>query len=392
MAQKYILKFFIISTLLLHCTTGNATKLGVLEPQPQIHQSGQFQALHSTEDEHAISLEDKHAISLEDKNRNSIPDQVKDILTQTEARDLGTLDLKPQLQVHQSGQFRALYSTEGEHAISLEDKNKNSIPDQAEDVLTQTVAAYYLFVETLGFPDPFQSKYFHRAKFLDIVICSQETAVAEGGLDGMMGLAFDQPQSLHVPGDPDDTVSISFRVASSINAAADQTPAREFFHLIQYGVTFFRNKWFTEGTARWAEYGLRKEDPDGSILHLTAWPLSNEQATILFTKDEQAADFFWTPLAAKMNNKGVIPFTPALYKIMPLVYADDKPVFKSMRFPGWMFIRDVLIELGRMDDIAFQELGYQEWTEENQLSPKNNKYIMEAVNTVVTRYEAAFHL
>ncbi|CAK8720846.1 hypothetical protein H206_03472 [Candidatus Electrothrix aarhusensis] len=386
MVQKYILKFIIISTLLLHCATGNTTeepeKLGALKPLPQIYQSGQFRAFYSTKDEHVISPEDK----------NSIPDQTEDVLTQTEAKDIGILDLKPLPQIHQSGQFRVIYFAKGEHAISLEDKNKNSIPDQAEDVLTQTMAAYYLFVETLGFPDPFQSRYFHHANFFDIVMCSQKAAVAEGGLDGEMGLAFDQPQSLHVPGDPEDTVSISFRVASSINAAADQTPAREFFHLIQYGVTFFRNKWFTEGTARWAEYGLRKEDPDRSTPHLAAWPLSNEQATTLFAKDVEAAETFWTPLAAKMNNKGVIPFTPALHKIMPLVYADDQPVFKSMRFPGWMFIRDVLIELNRMDDIAFRELGYQEWSAENQSSPKNNTYIMEAVNTVVTRYKAAFLL
>ena len=304
-----------------------------------------------------------------------------------EAQDLG-----PQPQIHQSGKFRVIYYTEGKHAVSLEDNNRNRIPDQAEDSLTQTMAAYYLFVETLGFPDPFQSPFFHQAKFLDVVMCSQEAAVAEGGLGGKKGLAFDQPLSFHVPSDPDDTLSIGFRVASSVNAAADQTPAREFFHLIQYGVTSFKNTWFTEGTARWAEYGLSKEDPDESVPDLAMWPLSNEQTTALFAMDKQAAKTFWNPLAAKMNNKGVIPFTPALYKIMPLVYANDKPVFGSMRFPGWMFIRDVLMELGRVDDLAFQELGYQEWTEENQSSAKNNKYIMEAVNTVVTRYKAAFHL
>lgn len=306
----------------------------------------------------------------------------------TEVEDLG-----PQPQLHQSGKFRVIYYTEGKHAISLEDKNRNRVPDQAEDSLAQTMAAYYLFVETLGFPDPFQSAFFHQAKFLDVVMCSQEAAVAEGGLGGKKGLTFDQPRFFHIPsGDTDDTLSIGFRVASSVNAAADQTPAREFFHLIQYGVTSFKNTWFTEGTARWAEYGLSKEDPDESVPDLAIWPLSNEQTTALFAMDRQAAKTFWTPLAAKMNNKGVIPFTPALYKIMPLVYANDKPVFGSMRFPGWMFIRDVLMELGRIDDLAFQELGYQEWTEENQLSPQNNKYIMEAINTVVTRYKAAFHL
>ncbi len=301
-------------------------------------------------------------------------------------------DIEPQSQIHQDGKFRVIYYTEGKHAISPEDKNRNRVPDQAEDVLTQTVAAYYLFVETLGFPDPFQSTFFHRIKFLDVVICSQEVAVIEGGLGGKQGLAFDQPQSFHVPGDSEDMLSIGFRVATSVDAASNQTPAREFFHLIQHSVTSFKNPWFAVGTARWAEYGLKKEDPDRSVPRLAAWPLSNEQAATLFTIGEKAAETFWAPLAAKMNNKGVIPFTPALYKIMPLAYANEKPVFKSMRFPGWMFIRDVLIELGRMDDTAFQELGYQEWTEENQLSPKNNSYIMQAINTVVTRYEAAFHL
>ena len=330
MLQKNIIRFIIISLLLLHSVIGKATEAGRSVSQPQ---------------------------------------------------------------VYQAGKFRVIYYTEGEHAVSPEDRNKNSLPDQAEDALTQTQAAYYLFVETLGFPDPFQSIFFHQAKFLDIMIASQEARVEAGGLEGSRGLAFFRPRSFRIPGDPDDALSIGFRVSSSINAASDQTPARQLFHLIQYGVTFFKNKWFTEGTALWAEYGLRKEAPDESVPKFTdqGWPLSDERAAALFAMDEQAAKEFWTPLAAKMNNKGVIPFTPALYKIMPLLYADGTPVFRSMRFPGWMFIRDVLLELGRVDDIARQELGYQEWTEENQSSPQNNKYIMEAVNTVVTRYKAALN-
>jgi hypothetical protein len=301
-------------------------------------------------------------------------------------------DIEFQPHIHQDGRFRVIYYIEGKHAISQEDKNRNGVPDRAEDVLTQTMAAYYLFVETLGFPDPFEGSFFLRAKFLDVVMCSQEVAVTEGGLGGKQGLAFDQPQFFRIPGDPENTLSIGFRIAISIDAASNQIPAREFFHLIQHSVTFFKNPWFTQGTARWAEDGLKKEDPDGLVPRLATWPLSKEQTATLFTTGEKAAETFWIPLAAKMNNIGVIPFTPALYKIMPLVYANEKPVFKSMRFPGWMFIRDVLIELGRMDDTAFQKLGYQGWTEENQLSPKNNSYIMQAVNTVVTRYEEAFHL
>ncbi|WPD20880.1 MAG: hypothetical protein SD837_11790 [Candidatus Electrothrix scaldis] len=330
MAQTYMTRFIIMAILLLHCVSGNELNAEELEgPQPQ---------------------------------------------------------------VQQADKIRVIYYTEGPHAISLEDKNLNSVPDQAEDILTQTMAAYYLFVETLGFPAPLQSIHFHPAKFLDIIICSQELPLAEGGLEGLPGKAFAQPLPSQAPGDPADTLSIVLKISSAINAEEDQTPAREFFHLIQYGTTFFKNKWFTEGTSRWAEYGLRNENPEESSPTPAIWPLSDEQTTALFEMEEQAAENFWTPLAAKMNNRGVIPFTPALYKIMPLLYSNKQPVFKSMRFPGWMFIRDVLIELGRTDDIALRELGYQEWTKDNEASPKNNKYIMEAVSTVVTRYKAAFLL
>lgn len=62
--------------------------------------------------------------------------------------------------VHQADKIRVIYYTEGPHAISSEDTNLNRIPDQAEDILTQTLAAYYLFVETLGFQTPYRAYIF----------------------------------------------------------------------------------------------------------------------------------------------------------------------------------------------------------------------------------------
>ena len=300
--------------------------------------------------------------------------------------------LGAQPQLHRVDQFRVLYYTEGEHAIPLEDKNKNRIPDYAENVLIQTQAAHRLFVEILGFPDPFKSKSFHRADFLDIIICAQEVAIADGGLGGKKGIAFDRLQTLHLAGDPENTLSINFRVASTGDIITDHIPTREFFHLIQYGVTSFRNQWFIEGTAYWSQYGLSKYDPVRSKIQRIPWPLSTSETTDLFAMKEQAAEKFWLPIAAQMNKKGVIPFTSALHHIMPLAYANEQPVLKNMRFPGWMFIRDVLVELGRVDDIAFRELEYQEWSEENQVSLKNDQYILQAVNTVMIRYKAALGL
>lgn len=51
-------------------------------------------------------------------------------------------------------------------------------------------------------------------------------------------------------------------------------------------------------------------------------------------------------------------------------------------------MRDVLLELDKVDDIAFRELGYVRWTEENQKSEKNNRYILNVAIEVVRRRES----
>ena len=48
--------------------------------------------------------------------------------------------------------------------------------------------------------------------------------------------------------------------------------------------------------------------------------------------------------------------------------------------------RDVLLELGKLDDVAFKELGYADWSEDNQRSSKNNPYIYQAIMDVLRRH------
>src|SRR5262245_46638686 len=75
---------------------------------------------------------------------------------------------KPVVHVHQSGKIRVFYEMEGRDAVDTADVNQNGVPDQVEDVLTQTRGAGMLLIETLGFPDPFESERFREAAFLDI--------------------------------------------------------------------------------------------------------------------------------------------------------------------------------------------------------------------------------
>ena len=74
----------------------------------------------------------------------------------------------PEQRVHQAERLRIFYHVEGQHAVDLMDANANGIPDQVEDAMIQTQAAQALFVEVLGFPDPFQAERFRSARFLDI--------------------------------------------------------------------------------------------------------------------------------------------------------------------------------------------------------------------------------
>jgi hypothetical protein len=280
-------------------------------------------------------------------------------------------------QVHQSDRIRIFYQTTGQHAVDVADTDADGIPDQVQDVMTQTLAAQIMFVEVLGFPDPFSTERFRSAHFLDIHFRHKDVLKSNG-------VAYDELQRFKRPGDPEGTVSICFNVATSVKAPANLTPAHEFFHLIQNSVTYFKNRWYTEGTARWSERALGI-GALGPARILSQWPLPEDRASEIFAMAYDASEHFWNPLCAKLDNEGAIPASPALERLKSMHYSDGTPVLKDLRLTGWRFIRDVLAGLDQVDDIAFRELGHDRWSEENQKSPKNDAYILRVVENVVKR-------
>ena len=280
-------------------------------------------------------------------------------------------------QVHRVGDVRIFYGTSGQHAVEVADVNANGVPDQVEDVMTQVSAARKLFVEVLGFPEPLQTERFREAKFIDIHFRHKDVLK-------MNGVAYDELQRFNKPGDPPGTRSIAFTVATSVKAPANLTPAHEFFHLMQYGTTYFKNRWFLEGTARWAEPALGAGDL-GPARVLSQWPLSAEQQASVTAMAYEASEHLWNPLAARMDKEGTIPNPTVLKQLQAMAYTDGTPVLKDLRLTGWTFIRDVIVEFGRIDDIAFRELGYDRWSEENQRSVKNDGYMFRAVEEVIRR-------
>jgi hypothetical protein len=286
----------------------------------------------------------------------------------------------PAVHLHQSGKIRVFYCTEGQHAVAPTDVNYNGIPDQVEDVLTQTLAAQMMFVEVLSFPDPFSTERFNTASFLDIHLRHKDVLKKNG-------VAYDEMQSFKRTRDPEGTLSLCFSVATCVHPSRELTPVHEFFHIIQNSITFFKNRWYTEGTARWSERALGLGGL-GPVRLTGAWPPTDERAAQVFTMAYEAGEQFWYPLLAKVDGRGALPDSPSMERLMAMTYVDGTRVLKDRQLKGWRFIRDVLMALGEADDIAFSELGYDRWSEENQKSPRNDAYILRTVMAVARRYYA----
>jgi len=277
--------------------------------------------------------------------------------------------------------IRVFYAVEGVSAVPPADSNSNGVPDHVEDVAKQVWAAHRLFCEVLGFPDPLKSERYPG------VTCIQVFLRDRAEIGGVNGVAFDESQRARLipEGKPDDR-AIVIAVASQVVAPRNGTPAHELFHLIQYGATYFKKGWYLEGQARWSEHALAasglgdvKYPPRGP------WPQPPNDLPTLYAMGYDSEFVLWNPIALGTDPKGLLPQTPALVELANLRYSDGSPVLKDLHLTGFDVMREILIELGKMDDIAFAELGYDKWTEDNQNSPQNDGYIYQAIMDVLRR-------
>jgi hypothetical protein len=175
-------------------------------------------------------------------------------------------------------------------------------------------------------------------------------------------------------------------IGTHVNAIKNITPAHETFHLIQYGITYFKKKWYLEGMARWSEHAL-SADGLGEVKYSPRgpWPQEPENLKQLFAISYDSEFVLWNPIAKKADSKGRITVKPIDKELTQLRYSDGSPVLRDLELTGSEIMREILIDLGKMDDVAFKELGYQSWSEENQQSPQNDPYIYQAIMDVLRR-------
>lgn len=276
------------------------------------------------------------------------------------------------------GHIRIFYDTEGIHAVKPKDVNKNNVPDQVEDLMSQTWCAHYIFVDTLGFPDPIKSERYQQAEYLDINFLAKKTL-------GLSGSAYDGLQRFRREIDDDETRAICFDVGTNVTPNSNPTPTHEYFHLIQYSMTYFKPRWYLEGMARWSEHAVSK-DGIGKTKYKGPWPHDQKGQDDLFEMTYDTQYHLWNPLARRIDKKGKIPVTEASKMARQMRYANGKQVLKDFKLNGAEFIKAVLVRLGKYDDIAKEELGFKTWAEKNQKSNENSPYIYKAVMDVAREH------
>lgn len=274
--------------------------------------------------------------------------------------------------------LRVFYDKQGDHAVSLTDVNSNQVPDQVENIAMQAWVGYKMFVGVLGYPDPLTSERYRGAKYIDINVLSKSAL-------GMNGIAYDGFLSFKRPIDPKGTKTISFDVASSVDPTRNITPAHEMFHLIQNGATFFKTRWYTEGMARWAEHALLADSVGQSHYPSTSWPQSKDMQSRIFKMSYDAEFYIWNPLALTDNTSDTIPLTNLYTQLSSMTYTNGKKIVEDNKLKGWRVMKNILLELGKMDDVAYQKIGYKKWSEPNQKSRGNSPYIYQAIINVISK-------
>lgn len=254
-------------------------------------------------------------------------------------------------EMHQIAEFRIFYALSGPDALpSSEDFNRNGAPDYVDRIATNLVAALEMYQREMRLTHPLLSpRYKNLPEFIDVNLL--KVPLTSNG--PKHGIAYDELSSFDRPRDAGRKVRVLVMDISNDLPPGNPTPAHELFHVFQNGYTFFKNRWFTEGTARWVE-NLEKQD----VNRVGPLPRSLSEVRELFQKTYETAPF-WRSVGYRVDAAN----------------------------GGRAFLHALLDELGRMDDVARVDngRGVGQWNEKDQMSSGNDVYIWKALQAALER-------
>jgi hypothetical protein len=281
--------------------------------------------------------------------------------------------------VHVVDEFRIFYTLSGDDALpDVVDQNGNSIPDRVENVALQLTTAREIYTGVLQLRHPLEGpRYKDKARYIDVNI--GVLPFEPGGAKGN-GYAGDGVVNYYRPCDPETGIDVLTIDLLNTLPAENVSPAHELFHLYQNGYTMFKSSWFTEGTARWAEFTIR----EGSGRPMGA-PSSQQELARLFAMKYEAQGF-WHTLAHASDARGQLKVPADLQRVTYI--GTNSPIIRDTEFRGRALLKQLLEALDEADDRMTADLMLEPfaWKEAEQRSADTYPYMWAAIIDVSRRY------
>jgi hypothetical protein len=272
--------------------------------------------------------------------------------------------------VYTVNEFRLFYSLNGKNAIkNKSDINKNNIPDIVENIALQLDVSNRVFKDILNFKSPLeQNRYtLQNVKNIDIHFLEIE----ENGTSGDASILYKYKIINN------NSKSLSIAISNNIKLG-DLTPEHEFFHAYQNGYTLFKNRWYTEGTARWSEFIFKEGTGPQNKL-----PSNIEDIHELLSKTYDAK-YFWNRLL-RVCTKESKNFN-LLDDLKNEKYIGTNTfVVEGNDIYGVDFMRVFFNNMNFYDILLSKEenLDIYSWRESKQKDFLNNKYILLAIKKTI---------
>lgn len=254
----------------------------------------------------------------------------------------------------------------GDDAVSAVDENNNNCQDIIEDIAKQLIVAHHIFINRAGFRSPFDSPRYEGLQYFLVVIRDKNNSL----LSGKNGVTNDEITSIK---------TLNMAISRQVNPINNATPVHEYCHFLQNSMTYFKNAWYSEGIARWAEDAVAVKGPIAKTRAQLEELLNDE--TQLNNLSYNAAEALWIPLANLCIGSRATLFADD--PVLSLTYSNGEPVMKDFIFSGALTMALVLRELEKLDDVSFAENAYNSWSEARQNDIRNTSYIAQGVKNIL---------
>ena len=239
--------------------------------------------------------------------------------------------------------------------------------EQLIDLKHQLVVSNDLYQQVLGLSAPLSQQRYQDANYISVAMAS-----IKGN-----GLAYDEVTADKALGLTDCRINMKL---SATLKASNSTPAHELFHLYQNSYFMFKNKWLTEGTARWSESLIDK----GVGRNISSSLPQSREELVETMNMSYAASAMWTRLFQLVDDREKFDIPDTLRNAH---YVDGSQVIDDNKAYGTSFIKVLFEALEEQSKQASNDRGWDtyNWKEQEQKSADNNVYIWQAIQDAVNR-------